>query len=260
MSDNINQRISTLIEDLKLTPNAFASQLGIKTTIIYNIQKGRNKPSFDLLQKIAQRFNVNAQWLLLGNSERINSNELKNEQMLYNSNDTVIYQSHDTVNNKNDKKSYMRAAIEETKENAAKQLNNYYNTDPIGIKSKMFRDLKEKYARRLEREFVKEDKGLFELSRLVENLGDLIDLLSDVYSKNINCRPDPFEITQYFDFQTNTDNIPDTITYESYKESVIKWLAGAKRYEQIIKEFYKESEVFLERLNNLNSDKKETSM
>lgn len=64
--ETINDRISELISYLKLTPNSFAASLGIKGTVIYNIQKGRNKPSFDLILKIVEVFDVNANWLISG--------------------------------------------------------------------------------------------------------------------------------------------------------------------------------------------------
>jgi len=63
---DINTRITKLIQAENLTANAFASKLGVKATIIYNIQKGRNKPGFDLMTKILSTFNVDANWLLFG--------------------------------------------------------------------------------------------------------------------------------------------------------------------------------------------------
>jgi transcriptional regulator with XRE-family HTH domain len=65
----ISARIEKVIEDKKLNPNLFANELGIKTTVIYNILKNRNKPGFDLLLKICGKYNVNANWLLTGEGE-----------------------------------------------------------------------------------------------------------------------------------------------------------------------------------------------
>jgi transcriptional regulator with XRE-family HTH domain len=61
---DINSRINQIIEKEKLTPNSFANKLGIKATVIYNILKGRNKPSFDIISKILTTFKVDANWLL----------------------------------------------------------------------------------------------------------------------------------------------------------------------------------------------------
>jgi transcriptional regulator with XRE-family HTH domain len=64
----INDRIAFLISVLNLNPNSFADKIGVSTTVIYNIVKGRRtKPSFDLLLKILNVFNqVNTDWLLTG--------------------------------------------------------------------------------------------------------------------------------------------------------------------------------------------------
>jgi DNA-binding XRE family transcriptional regulator len=64
----VNQRFAKMIEELGLNPNQFAKALGIATAQIYNINNGRNAPSFDLLSKIALKYpNVNMVWLLTGN-------------------------------------------------------------------------------------------------------------------------------------------------------------------------------------------------
>ena len=65
-NQNINKRIAAIIENKKITPNAFATQLGFKAAVIYNILKERNKPGYDLLVKICETFNVRGNWLLTG--------------------------------------------------------------------------------------------------------------------------------------------------------------------------------------------------
>ena len=64
----INDRISRLIELLDMTPNGFAESIGVSGTVIFNIIKGRrNKPSYDLLEKIFYSFeDVNPNWLMKG--------------------------------------------------------------------------------------------------------------------------------------------------------------------------------------------------
>lgn len=64
----INDRISQLIGKLEITPNAFSDIIGVKSTVVYNIIKGRrSKPSYDVLQKILLSYQaVNANWLLNG--------------------------------------------------------------------------------------------------------------------------------------------------------------------------------------------------
>ena len=54
-------------------PNSFAEEIGVKAAVIYNIIKGRrNKPSYDLLEKILHHHTVvNADWLLRGDGEAL---------------------------------------------------------------------------------------------------------------------------------------------------------------------------------------------
>jgi transcriptional regulator with XRE-family HTH domain len=64
----INDRIFKLIELLEMNPNSFAEAIGVKGTVIFNIIKGRrNKPSFDVLEKILFSFEeVSPKWLIKG--------------------------------------------------------------------------------------------------------------------------------------------------------------------------------------------------
>lgn len=63
----INNRIELIVNELNLNNNSFAVKLGVNPTITHNIIKGRNAPSYDLLNKISLTFdNINADWLLTG--------------------------------------------------------------------------------------------------------------------------------------------------------------------------------------------------
>jgi transcriptional regulator with XRE-family HTH domain len=66
MESTINQRIENVILALNLTRNSFANRLGVAGSVIYNIVNNRNKPSFDLLEKIISSFDINADYLLTG--------------------------------------------------------------------------------------------------------------------------------------------------------------------------------------------------
>jgi transcriptional regulator with XRE-family HTH domain len=53
-----------------LTPTKFADIIGVQRSAISHILSGRNKPSFDLIQKILTKFpRVNSEWLLMGRGE-----------------------------------------------------------------------------------------------------------------------------------------------------------------------------------------------
>jgi transcriptional regulator with XRE-family HTH domain len=101
-NQTINKRIALIIEDKKLTPNSFAIKLGVKPTIVYNILKDRNKPGFDLLNKICEAFVINANWLLNGSGNMyeklssfdelnyIKSGNLNSNDFINNSSDTLM--------------------------------------------------------------------------------------------------------------------------------------------------------------------------
>lgn len=49
-------------------------RIGVNSTVIHNIVKGRNAPSFDVLQKILSSFdNISADWLITEKGEMINN-------------------------------------------------------------------------------------------------------------------------------------------------------------------------------------------
>lgn len=66
----MKEKLLNLLESEGLRPSQLADQLGVNPAGISHILAGRNKPSFDLLQKILRRFpRLNPDWLLLDSSE-----------------------------------------------------------------------------------------------------------------------------------------------------------------------------------------------
>ncbi len=63
-------RIQKLIGAENLTPTKFADIIGVQRSAISHILSGRNKPSFDLIQRILSKFpRVSSEWLLMGRGE-----------------------------------------------------------------------------------------------------------------------------------------------------------------------------------------------
>lgn len=61
------QRFTQLIQQLGLTKNAFAQSLGKTATVIQHIVDERNKPGYDLMNKVREVYpNVSSDWLLSG--------------------------------------------------------------------------------------------------------------------------------------------------------------------------------------------------
>ena len=72
----INYRIGLLINALELNNNSFSTRIGVNPTVIHNIVKGRNAPSYDVLQKILSSFdNISADWLITEKGEMISNNK-----------------------------------------------------------------------------------------------------------------------------------------------------------------------------------------
>jgi transcriptional regulator with XRE-family HTH domain len=72
----IYEKFEALLNALKLNPNQFAKELGVKTTVIYHVLKGRNKPGFDLIDKVIRIFAVNPAWLISDAEKMFIDNEL----------------------------------------------------------------------------------------------------------------------------------------------------------------------------------------
>lgn len=69
----MNNRIKEILEYYKLSASRFAETLNTQPSSISHILSGRNKPSVDLLEKIALNFNdINMTWLVTGNGDMLN--------------------------------------------------------------------------------------------------------------------------------------------------------------------------------------------
>lgn len=67
VSTTINQRFAQLIQHLGITKNAFAMSLDKTASVIQHLLDGRNKPGFDLLQRVFEVYpNVSRDWVMLG--------------------------------------------------------------------------------------------------------------------------------------------------------------------------------------------------
>jgi transcriptional regulator with XRE-family HTH domain len=66
--DEIGNRIKILIEKENTTPQLFANEIGITLGGLNHILTGRNRPRYDFLLKIINKYvNINLDWLILGN-------------------------------------------------------------------------------------------------------------------------------------------------------------------------------------------------
>lgn len=66
----MNDRLEKFLKSEQLTPAKFADIIGVQRSSISHLLSGRNKPSFDFIEKVLQHFpKINSEWLLLGKGE-----------------------------------------------------------------------------------------------------------------------------------------------------------------------------------------------
>lgn len=66
----MNRRFQTILDLENLSPAQLADRLGVQRSGISHILSGRNKPSFELLQRVVQSFpEISAEWLITGNGK-----------------------------------------------------------------------------------------------------------------------------------------------------------------------------------------------
>ena len=61
----INDKIKQILIDKNLSPSYFADEIGVQRSSISHILSGRNRPSFDIIQKIIRRFpELGYEWIM----------------------------------------------------------------------------------------------------------------------------------------------------------------------------------------------------
>lgn len=82
----MKERIVQLLSHLDLTSAQFADIIGVQRSSISHILSGRNKPSFDFIQKILIKYpEINADWLLTGRGNLLNTVKSENTENNVNS-------------------------------------------------------------------------------------------------------------------------------------------------------------------------------
>jgi transcriptional regulator with XRE-family HTH domain len=61
----LNDKIRDLLKKKEMSPSHFADEIGVQRSSISHILSGRNRPSFDVIQKIIRRFpDLSLDWFL----------------------------------------------------------------------------------------------------------------------------------------------------------------------------------------------------
>jgi len=78
--DTVGNRIKKIMDHLNLNYNSFSKELGYSDVVVGNVIKGRNKPSFDFVNKLTQTFDwVDVRWILTGQGEMLLENNITNK-------------------------------------------------------------------------------------------------------------------------------------------------------------------------------------
>lgn len=86
----MREKLLKLMETEHLTASRLAELLGIRSSGISHILAGRNKPSFDMLQKILRRFpNINPDWLLLDGDQMYRSQQQTHDNGIFEESHTL---------------------------------------------------------------------------------------------------------------------------------------------------------------------------
>lgn len=60
------ERFGEMLNELNLSQNEFARQLGSTSAFVSNVARGKSKPGLEFLQRIAETFGISLDWLVLG--------------------------------------------------------------------------------------------------------------------------------------------------------------------------------------------------
>lgn len=67
--NHLNERINYLIKSLGMKKTAFAEKLNVSQAFVSQLCSGVKQPSERTIQDICTKFNVNEEWLRIGNGE-----------------------------------------------------------------------------------------------------------------------------------------------------------------------------------------------
>jgi transcriptional regulator with XRE-family HTH domain len=82
----MKDRIIQFLRENNLTSTKFADEIGVQRSSISHILSGRNKPSYDFIEKMLLSYpEINAQWLITGKGEM-----LLNQPSLFQSEPKVV--------------------------------------------------------------------------------------------------------------------------------------------------------------------------
>lgn len=74
---DVKDRLRMIMDSHKLNAGSFADKIGVQRSNVSHVLSGRNKPSFDFVEKLLIAFpRVSAEWLFTGRQEKKSSEDL----------------------------------------------------------------------------------------------------------------------------------------------------------------------------------------
>lgn len=114
----MREKLLVLIKNEGLTSSRLAELLGIQPSGISHILAGRNKPSFDFVQKILRRFpHINPDWLLLDSDQMYRADVAEKSQPAEN----TIFSEPTPISAENEKNETPRPALQHTPSSATEE-------------------------------------------------------------------------------------------------------------------------------------------
>ena len=72
--NTLNEKIKEILVSKEISPSHFADEIGVQRSSISHILSGRNKPSFDIIQKIVRRYpDLGTKWFLEDAPDKLES-------------------------------------------------------------------------------------------------------------------------------------------------------------------------------------------
>jgi len=72
---NIPERINQILKFYHLTATEFAEKLGVQKSSLSHLLSGRNKPSFQFMNKLAKAYpDINLEWFVTGEGDMLKNN------------------------------------------------------------------------------------------------------------------------------------------------------------------------------------------
>ena len=72
LEEKIENRVQKLRKHLKLSQEEISTQIGVSYRAYSSYERGDRKPSFEFLALVYEKFNVNLNWLIVGEGQMFN--------------------------------------------------------------------------------------------------------------------------------------------------------------------------------------------